>query len=103
MAEFTNGGEQIDLETALTLVREYRSRYPGTTVASLVSVSALRLILDQPGCAGIRIYQGMNPDRSLAPVLVGVDVSGNDMTSGVLIERLGGCPPLCSPDSILMT
>ena len=103
MAEFTNGGEAIDLETALALVREYRSRYPDNIKAHLVDTAALRMILDQPGCAGVRIYQGMNPDRTLAPVLVGVDESGEDMTDGILVDKLASCPPLCSPSSVLMS
>ncbi len=103
MAEFTNGGGQIDLDAALLLVREYRSRYPQNVKAHLVSASVIRLILDQPGCAGIRIYQGMNPDGTLAPVCVGVDSEGDDMTDGVLTDRFGPCPPLCTESSVLMS
>ena len=103
MAEFTNGGEQIDLQTALTLVREYRSRNPQSIKAHLVGASVIKMILDQPGCAGFRVYQGMNPDGTLAPVFVGVDEKGDDMTNGILTDRSAPCPPVCASSSVLMS
>lgn len=79
-------------------------------------------LLSQPGCAGIRIYMGMElqgakPNPSLWTfVLVGTDAGGNDMVSagGALTPRgadvySGGgtaqnpvlCPPTCGNPSPL--
>jgi hypothetical protein len=58
-------------------------------------------LLDQAGCAALRVYQARNVDGSAATVLVGVDEQGNDMTDGDLLERQFPCPPYCSdPDGL---
>ncbi len=103
MAENINSGEQINLETALSLVRSYRAQYPNNIKAHLVGATLLRSILEQPGCVGIRIYQGLDENRVLAPVLVGVDENGEDMTQGVMVDKLGPCPPICAGPSVLMS
>lgn len=53
-------------------------------------------ILQQKGCVALRIYQGRNEKGHPAPVLVGVDANGNDLTSGVVLEQAFPCPPWCS-------
>jgi hypothetical protein len=56
---------------------------------------ALERLLNQTGCAGIRIYYGMHPDGQPALVLVGVDEYGEEMLDGELAERSFPCPPFC--------
>jgi hypothetical protein len=52
-------------------------------------------ILSQTGCVGIRYYYGQDDGGASNLVLVGVDGSGNDMTSGVMGELSIPCPPYC--------
>ena len=58
-------------------------------------------LLAQPGCAGLRFYFGNDDGGASAIVLVGVDEKGNDMTSGVVLERHFPCPPYCGDPSEL--
>lgn len=58
-------------------------------------------LLEQPGCAALRIYHARNDKNERAMVLVGVDAAGKDMTSGILMETCWPCPPFCDPDSVL--
>jgi hypothetical protein len=61
------------------------------------NAAAILDLLAQPGCVGLRYYKGVKGDEDTL-VLVGVDESGNDMTSGILLNIPFLCPPYC-PDS----
>jgi hypothetical protein len=52
-------------------------------------------ILAQPGCQGIRIYDGVDEKGAPALILVGIDKDGNDITAGELDEFQFPCPPFC--------
>jgi uncharacterized lipoprotein NlpE involved in copper resistance len=58
-------------------------------------------LLEQAGCAGLRIYHGRNADGTSAMVLVGVEKDGKDMTAGTVLERHFPCPPYCDEPSQL--
>lgn len=68
-------------------------------------------LLAQQGCAGIRIYTGMNDQMQLRAIVVGVNESNEDMlpdqagasdTDGNSIVEEGQlCPDLCPPSSPL--
>jgi hypothetical protein len=58
-------------------------------------------LLAQKGCAGIRIYYGLNAKGAPAPVLVAVDAEGNDLAGGTVLEEHLPCPPVCSASSPL--
>jgi hypothetical protein len=70
-------------------------------------------IANQPGCAGIRIYYGMDADMKVHAIVVGVDDKGSDIlpeSKKVVTKDSGGggtgeegqrCPPICPPGSPL--
>ena len=76
---------------------------------------AIAALLDLPGCAGIRIYYGMDEQKKVHAILVGVTAANEDMlpasSSGLIeepetdepdiLERGQRCPPACPPDSPL--
>ena len=64
-------------------------------VGTVIPRAALERILNQTGCAGIRMYYGRHPDGQPALVLVGVDEWGEEMLDGELAERSFPCPPFC--------
>lgn len=102
MAINPNTGSEINLTEAQTLVNAFSANFPKEIKASAVGVNNLNLILKQPNCVGIRIYNGYNEALGrLSPVLVGVDSAGKDMTNGVIIDRLDPCPSVCDPSSPL--
>lgn len=67
-------------------------------------------ILSQPDCTGLRIYFGLNDQRQVRAVLVGVNQKNEDILSSTnnletdssLIAEDGNvCPPICPPKSDL--
>ncbi len=58
-------------------------------------------MLDQAGCAAVRIYPGHDSAGALHLVLVGVNAHGEDQTAGALLQEGWPCPPFCSPSSAL--
>lgn len=97
-----NSGSKITLQDGQTLVSAFRTKFPKEIKAAFVGVETLNLILNQTDCIGVRIYNGYNADLGgLAPVLVGVDSTGKDMTNGIIIDRLKPCPDECDETSDL--
>ncbi|NJM78975.1 MAG: hypothetical protein HC854_03880 [Flavobacterium sp.] len=93
-----NSGAEISLTEAKSLVNAFRTKFPKEIKASFVGVNNLNLILQQPNCIGVRIYNGYDAILGrFAQVLVGVDATGKDLTNGVIIDRLDPCPSVCDP------
>lgn len=93
---------RISLEAAATLTGRFRrDAEPGEQRATMFPREVFDSLLIQPGCLGIRIYNGVAEDGASANVLVGVDRDGNDMTSGALYDMGMPCPPYCGGDNEL--
>jgi hypothetical protein len=115
----------ITLEQAENLTAFYRENresiltqpYQGKEILPLSETfnrQAFDRLLATAGCAGIRIYYGMDPDLKLHAVLVAVNESNEDLLPGsgnqstlseaddpVIIEEGQRCPPICPPESVL--
>ncbi|CAN5191012.1 hypothetical protein BH23GEM2_BH23GEM2_23100 [soil metagenome] len=86
----------ISRADAVALTRRHReSAGKGAQLATLFPRDVYERILAQPGCAGIRAYEGRDEKGERQTILVGVDAEGNDMTGGVLAEFTLPCPPYC--------
>ena len=86
----------IPLQAAAALTRRFRQDAgKGAVLGELFGRAALEGLLRQPGCEGIRIYFGRNEGGQSALVLVGVDATDADMTSGTILEQGFPCPPVC--------
>ena len=86
----------ITLEAAEALTRRYRDKAgPGAQRASMFPRDVFTALLAQPGCLGIRIYNGESDKGERVSVLVGVDAEGNNMESGLLFDWSFPCPPYC--------
>lgn len=97
-----NSGSVIDLSEAQGYVTEFKKCFPKEIKALYVGKNHVRQILAQDDCIGIRIYNGYSADEGrLSHVLVGVDSDGNDMTSGVIVDRMIPCPNSCDINSPL--
>ena len=92
---------RITLADAAALTKAHRSANAAGPKAHYFDRSAFDAILSQAGVAGIRIYHAQNTDKTQAMVLVGVDGSGADMTSGAVMEMGMPCPPFCDTASTL--
>lgn len=93
---------RISLPDARDLTRRHREgAHDPAERGGLFHAKAVRELLAQQGCAGLRFYHGRNADGTPAMVFVGVDANGNDMTAGTVLELHWPCPPYCSePDTL---
>lgn len=88
----------ITLQEGMELTKNYRmSEPPNATLAYYFGKEALQKTLDQPGCVGLRMYNGKHTDGTPTLVIIGVDGSGNDLTKGIVLQRVILCPPDCCP------
>ena len=99
----TNNNNIIPLSQAVVLTHAFQNtpKYQGNTVAAMIDASAYQQLLAQPGCVKVRTYFGLD-QGILTIVVVGVDDSGNDMTSGVILDMATHCPIDCHQQSPLM-
>lgn len=95
-------GEVIDLAEAETLTHAYQQSFPAEKKAFFVGAVHLKQILEQEGCIGIRIYNGYDEAEGKKNlVLVGVNITTEDMTDGVIVDKLAACPNHCDISSAL--
>ena len=98
-----DSAEIITLQEATKFTTAFREKYPEEVKAFFVGTNKLNLILEQPGCIGIRIYNGYSQEeKRMNAVLIGVGADGNDLVNGVILEHLIPCPKFCSKNSPLI-
>lgn len=100
----TNNNHEITLPKAITMTHAYQNspQFAGQTRAGLITASAVQDLLNQPGCAGMRIYFALDSNNNLTTILVGTDSQENDMTNGIILDRLLYCPVHCSANTPLL-
>jgi hypothetical protein len=92
----------ISLTDAKRFTKNYRdSDSRGDRKAGFFGADAIRAILDQNDCVGIRIYYGLNDDDEQVMVLVGANENGKDIYNGELMEFSIPCPNICDDTSPL--
>lgn len=97
MSFIGNEGKEVTLAEASAWTANYRETIPmGDTLAHFVGKNQLMKILNQPGCVGVRHYYGIDEVGAKVLIAVGVTSDENDMTEGIIIERMIACPPRCS-------
>lgn len=99
-------GTVINLEEAVSYTHSFQEQQPEATKSFYVGAEKIRSILQQEGCMGIRMYNGnvadANNEIKTNLVLVGVNEEGEDMTDGIILERLIRCPTICPKQSPLI-
>lgn len=100
--EFTgNEDHNISLDDAARFTAAYRNARGETFLGGFFGKDAIREILEQSNCAGIRIYNAIDDDNNGTYVIVGVTADNKDMTEGKIAEFIIGCPPNCDSESPL--
>ncbi len=93
---------RIALDKAVKYVKNFRAKSDSTSLrGGYFGRRAFDQILSQKGCVGIRYYYAKTDSGVSTLVLVGVDSTGTDMTSGVVSEMGLICPPWCPSSSAL--
>jgi len=92
----------ITLEEAAELTANYRDNAgENPCLAGFFGQEALKGILGQEDCVGIRIYYGEESDGTPKLVLVGAKANEDDMTGGKICEKHLPCPPYCGSSNEL--
>lgn len=92
----------IQAEIASRLTARYRAQAErGQPKGGFFGKNAIRKILEQPNCVGLRYYIGANNRGKRVVCLMGTDRVGRDMDKGFLAEFSLWCPPLCSDANFL--
>jgi hypothetical protein len=97
-----NEDHRISIEEAAHLTKAFRiTASDDAVLAHYFGKKAIAQTLEQSGCVGIRLYYGKHNDGSPTLVVIGVDKRGNDMVTGITLQRTTPCPPDCSSNSVL--
>ena len=96
-----NENHFIDLQTASEWTANYRNANPGAIKGHFFGKKAIKDILNQEECVGMRIYYALDENGVDQLILVGVTADENDLFEGLLAERSFPCPPRCGVDNPL--
>jgi hypothetical protein len=96
-----NTGEMITPEEAKTMIKAYQHDYPEATESVFLGKIKIIELLSQKDCVGIRSYFSQNNLGIETLVMVGVDVHGNDISKGFLLNKGNNCPPKCNFESLM--
>ena len=92
-----NEGEFVTLSAASGWTANYRNTIQaGEVIAFAAGKEKLIEILDQDECLGARIYYAIKDNGENNMVIVGVDVNGDDLVDGLIMDNLIPCPKICS-------
>jgi hypothetical protein len=87
--DYSKVGEEISHETAAEFIMSYDKAYPTDLKWFCMGKDILTQILNQPGCAGIRFYNGINEKGQKTLVYVGVDAEGKDLIKRIVVQADG--------------
>lgn len=93
----------ISLRDAAELTKNYRDAQTSDFYikAEYFGQRALRSVLEQEDCVGLRIYYGQDSAGTPKLVIVGALSNGNDMDSGIILDKSIPCPYVCGVDNDL--
>jgi hypothetical protein len=96
-----NEDHSIDFNDAAEMTANYRSEFPNAIKAHFFGKAAIKDILDQTNCVGIRIYYALDSEGAKHLVIIGAKADESDITDGYIAERSYPCPPYCPSGSSL--
>lgn len=94
-------GSYITLTDGSAWTGNYRTANPSAVKAHFYGKNKLNEMLAQTGCVGLRMYRAIDANGVLELVIVGVNSSGADLTSGLILDRSVPCPSNCDASSAL--
>jgi len=90
----------ITLAEAQTLTHAYQNSQLALNQPISLSIpkSEIENLISQTECNKLRMYFGMNELNKLTIVLIAADNNGNDIISGIILDRCDTCPVFCPPN-----
>ena len=122
---FSDNNHLISLERAKEMIRTYREKkatilqpeYADSNVlphSETFNREAFDRLMAQPGCAGVRIYYGMDEQLNVHAIVIGVNENNEDLLPStdstgsseptgepLILEEAVRCPPNCPEGSVL--
>ena len=86
---FAGVGEAISRELGAKMVKDYQDANPDAQESFQIGRNILDQLLSQPGCAGLRLFNGLDENGQVSLVYVGVDVKGHPITEYTVIREDG--------------
>jgi hypothetical protein len=96
-----NEGRYITVAQGKAWTRNFRRASSGGVKAHFFGQAKLNGVLNQTGCAGIRMYHAIDATEARQLVLVGVNGDGVDLTTGLILDMSVPCPSYCDTKSSL--
>jgi len=90
-----NENHSISLLEAAQLTAKYRASHPTAIKGFYFSKTAIKNILSQPECLGIRIYFGEDDTNNPKLLIAGVEANEDDISAGLIAEFGLACPLNC--------
>ena len=87
--DYSAVGEHISHEMAADFIKAHAEAYPEEPRGFGMGKTILQEILDQPGCVGMRFYNGINEKGQKTLVYIGIDESGNDIVKRTMVQQDG--------------
>lgn len=70
------------------MVKDYTERYHEFG-SQFIGKNIIQEILNQPGCIGIKIFNGLNEEKQKTHVITGVDQNGHPILEYAVVNTLG--------------
>lgn len=82
-------GEEISHETAKDFIKAFDREFPSELKYFTMGKNILEQVLSQPGCVGMRFYNGINEKGQKTLVYVGIDADGKDLIERSVVKEDG--------------
>ncbi|MES2379434.1 MAG: hypothetical protein V4538_00225 [Bacteroidota bacterium] len=90
-----NEGAPISIQDAAQLTKNFRATFPNQPIANFVGEEWIKQLLSQEGAKGLRIYNGLDAEGNIKPIIVAANSVENDMLE-LAINYTVPCPSRCS-------
>jgi hypothetical protein len=87
--KYAEVGLLIDQDVAAKMVKDFQDAYPNHQECFSIGKDIIEMILSQPGCEGLRLYNGMDENGNVSLVYVGADSKGNPILEYTVVEGEG--------------
>lgn len=88
-SELKDIGEEIGFDLGAKMVKDFQDLYPNETPCHVIGRNIILQILNQPGCAGIRFYNGINEFGKKTFVYVGVNEKNEIISEYPIVDVQG--------------
>lgn len=95
-------GEAISLASAQKLTNDFKTAFPNAIRAFDISAKLVSSLLEQENCSIVRIYNGYDDVKECQTlIMIGVDNNLNEITKGIILDKMKSSPPFPNSSGLL--